>query len=187
MFRRGTRLCRVDRRLVGGGHRAERRELPPVTVAFFFSRRQCPGYLLDSRRERERERVVHVQWCRRVLPQRTAASRAAPDHFEFTWTRCPRRSVRMPNLDYYNTARMHQMVNSFQNILRPLPVRRLLESREMRLSLSTMYRANVRRVFVVAGRRNRATRSRRRNIVHAPGAPAVALEIARRIFLGNRA
>lgn len=23
----------------------------------------------------------------------------------------------MPNLDYYNTARMHQMVNSFQNIL----------------------------------------------------------------------
>lgn len=22
----------------------------------------------------------------------------------------------MPNLDYYNTARMHQMVNSFQNI-----------------------------------------------------------------------
>lgn len=23
----------------------------------------------------------------------------------------------MPNLDYYNTARMHQMVNSFQDIV----------------------------------------------------------------------
>lgn len=91
-------------------------------------------------------KVVHAQqWCHRVLLRRTVFAPRAMDERDSQeiradiqiisrFLRTDGRSIdrgsvcvivdipytqssRMPNLDYYNTARMHQMVNSFQNIL----------------------------------------------------------------------